>query len=223
MSTPNNFLGIETSFNNTGICLLKGDDSFLEITSGQEGRHQENLFSLIAHLFQQLSIQVAELTGIGVTVGPGMFTSLRVGLAAAKSLSFPHNIPVKGIDSFLGLAETFYHLFPEERGMVIPVIDAKREQVYAQPYEGKKKIGEPILASPEEVTKKYQDGIFIGSALNSYPGFFKGRKKANIFLPSPFVVALLAREAIKRGEVDDVGELVPFYIKAPDIRSPRSL
>ncbi|MEO0102048.1 MAG: tRNA (adenosine(37)-N6)-threonylcarbamoyltransferase complex dimerization subunit type 1 TsaB [candidate division WOR-3 bacterium] len=212
------FLGIETSGMETGVCLLKEETEFLILKSAAEGKHQENLFLLLKDLFSHFRIQPSDLTGIGVTIGPGMFTSLRVGLAAAKALSLPHKIPIKGIDTFLGLTQTFYNLFPEEEETIIPVIDAKRNQVYAQVYKRKEKNSEPLLTFPEEIVKRYPDAIFFGSGIKSYPQVFLPAKRANLFFPLPEVICQLAKEAITRGEIDDPSELVPFYIKEPDIR-----
>ncbi len=221
------FLGIETSFNNTGICLAKDDDSLLEINSYTEGRHQETLFLFVQNALRYYNIQPKDLVGIGVSIGPGMFTSLRVGLACAKSISLPHKIPIKGIDTFTGLVHTFYKLFPIEslllpkEELVIPVIDAKRNQVYTVVYKKRERVSEPILISPEEIAERYKEGIFIGSGLKSYPDIFKDKKKINIYFPSVAIVCRLAKEAITRGEIDDVAELIPFYIKEPDIRTNR--
>lgn len=212
------FLGIETSGTQTGICLLKDETEILTLNSANEGKHQENLFLFLSQLFSCLQFQPRDLSGIGVTIGPGMFTSLRVGLAAAKSFSLPHRIPVKGIDTFWGLAQTFYHLFPEEEEIIIPVIDAKRNQVYAQIYKKKEKISEPLLINPEVLVQKYPNGIFLGSGIKFYLEVFQNKRKVNILFPSPEVVCQLAKEAIIRGEADNLSEIVPFYIKEPDIR-----
>jgi|UniRef100_A0A7C3UY56 tRNA threonylcarbamoyladenosine biosynthesis protein TsaB len=212
------FLGIETSFHNTALALL-GEETEISLSDSYPAtRHQESLFPLLSYLFQSFHLAVKDLSGIGVTIGPGMFTSLRVGLAAAKSLALPHQIPVKGITTFLGLTETYYEIFPEEEGRLIPVIDAKKNQVYAQVYQKKEATSEPELISPEEIVKKYPDAIFFGSGIKSAPEVFQKVRRANILFPSPVVIARRAREAILKGEADALPELVPFYLKEPEIR-----
>ncbi|MEO0102956.1 MAG: tRNA (adenosine(37)-N6)-threonylcarbamoyltransferase complex dimerization subunit type 1 TsaB, partial [candidate division WOR-3 bacterium] len=182
------FLGIETSGTQTGVCLLKEETEFLTLNSATAGKHQENLFFFLKQIFSYFQIQPPNLSGIGVTIGPGMFTSLRVGLAAAKALSLPYKIPIKGIDTFLGLVQTFYNLFPEEEETIIPVIDAKKNQVYAQIYKKKEKNSEPVLTFPEEIVKRYPDAIFFGSGIKSYPQVFLPAKRANLFFPLPEVI-----------------------------------
>ncbi len=212
------FLGIETSYFNTGVGIIK-EKEFLALNYSQSWRHQENLFSLTFTALSHFGITAKDLAGIGVSIGPGMFTSIRVGLSCAKSLALPHNIPIKGIDTFTGLAQTFYTFFPEE-GPVVIVLDAKRQSVYVAVYKNREMISQPVIISPQEVISLYQDGIFLGSGLDAYPEVFKGKKVVQIYSPSPLVIASLAKEAILRGERDDIAELVPFYFRPPDIRLP---
>lgn len=97
-------LAIETCFKSTSVCMYTGTD-FDEIIQGQTNRHVNVLPSIAQSLFKKHSISVPDLDGVIVNHGPGAFTGLRVGIAFAKGLATPFNIPLYGVSTL----ECFVH------------------------------------------------------------------------------------------------------------------
>ncbi|MEO0005510.1 MAG: tRNA (adenosine(37)-N6)-threonylcarbamoyltransferase complex dimerization subunit type 1 TsaB, partial [candidate division WOR-3 bacterium] len=90
------FLGLETSGRTTGLALVKDKRVVWEKRTPNEVSHNESLLPLIDTAFAQTEIKLNELTGICLTIGPGMFTSLRVGLSVTKGLAVARGLLVKG-------------------------------------------------------------------------------------------------------------------------------
>ncbi|HWE45637.1 MAG TPA: tRNA (adenosine(37)-N6)-threonylcarbamoyltransferase complex dimerization subunit type 1 TsaB [Caulobacteraceae bacterium] len=89
--------------------------------------HQERLAGMVEELMREAGADFAGLDRIGVTVGPGSFTGLRVGLAFAKGLGAALQIPVAGVESLAALADS-----TAPSPLTAAVIDARRDQIYAQ-------------------------------------------------------------------------------------------
>lgn len=133
--------------------------------------HSQRLMPLIISLFTQSGIDKESLSGIAVTIGPGAFTGVRIGLATAKGLSQGLGIFVIGVMTLDALAEagSFYP------GFICPVLDARKGQVYTALYEGgsgKLQRIEPAAAlTPAELSERLKDYrgeiLFLGDALDN--------------------------------------------------------
>jgi tRNA threonylcarbamoyladenosine biosynthesis protein TsaB len=190
--------------------------------------HNEILIPLLDRLLARSGAKTQDLSGIGVDIGPGMFTSLRVGTSAAKGLAIAHRIPVVGVSSLWGLART---ALPSLDG-VLAVTDARKHQVYAALYLGGHAVVPPSVMSPDElastVKRKLGDrtgivaagsGIGICAYLLAAAGV--ELESAGIDAPSPGVVAIEAGERIASGQADDIASLEPFYLRRTDAELTR--
>ena len=103
------FLGIETSGEYTALALIREEPQVLArlVNELTQACHNEQVFKLLDRLFAEGSgFELTRLDGIGVTIGPGMFTSLRVGLSVAKGLAMTCGIALKGINTLDAMALT---------------------------------------------------------------------------------------------------------------------
>lgn len=178
--------------------------------------HQERLAPLVAEVMAEAGLGFDRLDRVGVTVGPGSFTGLRVGLAFAKGLGAALSIPVVGVGLLEALAEP---LAAEAPGTVFAVLDAKRGQVYLQAFAG----GAALMAP---------DALEIGVALARLaelaghgPATLVGSGAALLaqVLPGARLIAAdhadpaaVARLAAVRPPVPPR----PLYLRAPDARLP---
>lgn len=89
--------------------------------------HSTTLLPTIEGLLKLAGIKVSELSLISCTTGPGSFTGVRIGTSTAKGLAVPHNISCIGVSSLAAMAE----IFAEIRGLICPMIDARRGNVYS--------------------------------------------------------------------------------------------
>ena len=120
-------LGIETATEQVSVAIggHEGVIALFEVRRGR--RHAETLTPAIEFVCAQADIGLDELGSIAVDVGPGLFTGMRVGLAAAKAMALALRVPMIGISSLDLLA------FPHRRSdrVVVPVIDARKGEVFS--------------------------------------------------------------------------------------------
>jgi tRNA threonylcarbamoyladenosine biosynthesis protein TsaB len=124
-----NLVAIETATETVAVAVRTGDGVQAELAVGGRRRHVESLTPALEHLLGQVGLVPGDLTAIAVDVGPGLFTGLRVGVAAAKGLAQALGIGVIGLTSLeiLTAAAAGNGL----RGHVLAAVDARRGEVFA--------------------------------------------------------------------------------------------
>jgi tRNA threonylcarbamoyladenosine biosynthesis protein TsaB len=124
-------LGIETSTTQASVALLEGGRIVLERSSARPKQSAERLLPLIAELLSEAGWQRGSLDRLGVSVGPGSFTGLRVGIACAQGLSLGLGVPLVGVGSLRAMARAVPDDVP---GVCCAVLDARRAEVFAAAY-----------------------------------------------------------------------------------------
>jgi tRNA threonylcarbamoyladenosine biosynthesis protein TsaB len=220
------FLGIDSSGTRTGIAIALGENTLAEETT-DGSTHNEVMLALLETALRKGDAALADLCGIGVTIGPGMFTSLRVGLATAKALCLTHAIPLKGVNTLTALARTT----GEKEQPVLAVVDARKQQVYAAAYRREEPVLEPCVVVPEELPALLRPALTDDAALVicgaadlvagelSRAGIPTAVSETEF--PSPAVVARLAGQFIEAGSSDDPAALVPLYLRKTDAELTR--
>lgn len=225
-STP--VLGIETSGTSTGLALAVGGRAVAELVEHSACGHNEVLMPLLDRLLKESGVKASSLAGIGVDVGPGMFTSLRVGTSTAKGFAIAHRIPVVGIGSLWGLARTAVPALSE----VLAVIDARKHQVYAALYLKGEQAVAPVVVDPGQLATRIGTAVPLVSRLvvaGNGAGLCADRlaaagivlESSGIETPSPGVVALEAERRITLGLVDDLAAVEPLYLRRTDAELTR--
>ncbi|NLW22143.1 MAG: tRNA (adenosine(37)-N6)-threonylcarbamoyltransferase complex dimerization subunit type 1 TsaB [Tissierellia bacterium] len=126
-------LGIDTSTMIATCALIEDGRVLGEFSLNQEMSHSENLVPMIKELLDSLNLKVADIDLYGVAIGPGSFTGLRIGIATAKAFAHVYDKPIVGISTLEGLA--FNLTFS---GIIVPMIDARRNRVYTGIYRWEK-------------------------------------------------------------------------------------
>lgn len=106
-------LAIETSDRICSVCLFKDDNEFFSIETNQPHSHSEKLFEQIEIIQEHSGIEINEIKSIAVSIGPGSFTGLRIGLSAAKGISEGLKIPIIPVPTFEALALQIATYLPE--------------------------------------------------------------------------------------------------------------
>jgi tRNA threonylcarbamoyladenosine biosynthesis protein TsaB len=216
-------LGIETSGKSTGLALADSGKIIAEMVEDSNCGHNEVLMPLLDRLLRGAGAKVSELTGIGVDIGPGMFTSLRVGMGSAKGLAVARRIPIVGVSSLWGLARTARPALD----LVLSLIDARKQQVYAVLYLDGQAAIQPSVMNPGELVAEVSrllpgqtSLVAAGSGTSICADLFAAAgirlEAAGIEVPSPGVIAIEAGERIQKGLVDDLAALEPLYLRRTD-------
>jgi len=183
--------------------------------------HSENLLPLVASVTAQAGVSARELDAIAVGVGPGSFTGLRIGLATAKGIAFAAQRPLWAVSSLAALALDLAGAC--EAGLLVPVLDARRSEVFAGLY---RRAGEVVIAAaPERVlppgelaaaiaTVRSPDEVvaLAGDALDVYPELLGAIAMTPDCRRTP-AAAAVARLALAGDRVDVLGHGAPVYIR----------
>lgn len=137
-------LAVDTSIG-TSVALQVGDDTF-EVASADERGHTEAIGSLIARVFEEASASPSQVTGVVVGIGPGPFTGLRVGIAAAKTFAIGRGVPLLPLSGHEAVA---YEAMPDttDAPPIRVLQDARRRELFVTEYAGLDETGLPVLAS----------------------------------------------------------------------------
>lgn len=217
-------LAIETSTSQAGVALIEDGQLVLERASARPKQSAERLLPLIAEVLAEAGWQASTLHRLGVSIGPGSFTGLRVGIACAQGLSLGLGIPLVGVTSLQAMARGVPESIP---GLRVPLLDARRAEVFAGAYDAGPRAAERLaplavaaeLARDRLLAQLPAPLVFIGSGLGlcGIAPDFSGPKADE---PSAFAVGLLAEEL-------DPGEHppVPVYVRdagatLPDLGTP---
>ncbi len=107
------------------VCLQKDGQTLHETMLQERLTHSQTLLCLLQTALQSTRLSLQELSALALTVGPGSFTGLRIGLALAKGLALPHNLPVVGVSTLEATARSI-----STNGPILAALNARRDQVY---------------------------------------------------------------------------------------------
>ena len=146
-----NLLAVDTSTRSCSVAVMTGDRIASELTSVSSRTHTTHLMAMIREALALAHTEPAALDGFAVTVGPGSFTGLRIGISTVKGLAFACGKPCVGISSLEALAAAC----PPHPHAICSVMDARKGQVYTAVFRqkgaGVLRIGEERAVSPEDL------------------------------------------------------------------------
>lgn len=174
MTDKNILLAIDTSDNTTGMAIIS-EDGILGVRNIVLNKGRDSVLSdMQKELFTECNLKLKELSGIAVSMGPGSFTGLRVGLAYAKGICFALDIPLFGIDSLEALA----HSAGYSEKLIAPMIHAKGDEIYIASFryinDKLKRITPGSLIDFRDALNLIKDEpLFIGSGYNRHKNDLK--------------------------------------------------
>lgn len=209
-------LNIETSTKNCSVSLSKqGEIISLKEQAEQNFTHSEKLHLFIDEVLKEAAVSYKELSAVALSKGPGSYTGLRIGTSTAKGLCFALDIPLIALDSLTALARQV----TSKDGLIVPMIDARRMEVYTaifdENYNKKSEIQALIIdeTSFSEISKKT---YFIGDGAAKCKEILT--KENFIFLddvlyPSSGEMGILSFEKFQAQEFENIAYFEPFYLK----------
>jgi len=219
-------LGIETATTVCGAALVSSGTVIHESGLNERNVHSERLLGMVQEVLHAGSCSPRMLQGIAVSIGPGSFTGLRIGLSVAKGLAYGAGIPVVGVPTLTALARHAAVTGVLEPGStVLAVLDARRDEVYAQMFEWDGRecrgIGQPNDARVDRLVEDlpertiYLTGDGVGKILTVRAA--SARRLEGVPDPggrcSAAQVALIGEPMFHAGLKDDISTLEPKYIK----------
>lgn len=173
--------------------------------------HAERLMAMIEDVLSSAGLALNDLDRVAVTVGPGSFTGIRVGVAAARGLALALKIPSVGVSTLDVLAASFLQDHPGQA--VIAAMDAKRDEIYAQVFapDGAA-LTPPAIVSLEDL--RHLAKIHSASVTGTAAALLAGGASAGE--PDRFDIEMVARIAAKANP--DVARPKPLYLRGPDAK-----
>ncbi len=172
----------------------------------------------IERLLSSLNATVDQLGGVGVTLGPGVFTGLRVALSVAKGLAFSMDLPLYTLTSLESIA-----LCVTSDSLLCPVLDARRGEFYAAIYRWMNGELEPVtdvmLLSKDQLCRMEGKVLFVGPGLSA-----AGVKGMDLPMPTAAAVARFAwARSVEGVEPKDLAGVVPLYVRLSDAEASRGI
>ena len=210
-------LNIETSTTNCSVSLsFEGETLVLKEDYDKNYSHAERLHVYIDEVLKQAHIKSSQLDAIAVSKGPGSYTGLRIGVSAAKGLCFSLGKPLIAISTLEALA----HQVKTEEGIIIPMLDARRLEVYSADFDSSYNRLRETQAQVlnEDSFKAFLDEgkvTFIGNGvaktkeliIHNNAVFIDGK------LPSADQMSQLAYNKYKKNDIEDIAYFEPYYLK----------
>jgi len=217
-------LGLETA---TSVCsagIAEGEQTIAELRFNIKNIHAEILAESINQLLKLSGISLEQIRAFAVSIGPGSFTGLRIGLATAKGLAFASGKPLVAISTLQALAASNQHFAISGQYAVVPVIKAREGEVYTARFQ--EAWPAPILQSEEMLLTASQFQQWLqspavlcgnGVAMLRQKGILENLSNA-VLTPeaamlSGGVIARLGAAKLARGEIADLPNLEPRYLQ----------
>jgi tRNA threonylcarbamoyladenosine biosynthesis protein TsaB len=214
-------LGFDTSTAASSACVLGADGEQFEVLPpparlSERPAHAAELLPAIAQVMEEADVGFADLDAIAVGLGPGTFTGLRIGVATARALAKANDLPVRGVSSLAALAAGMTD------DLRLPLIDAKRGEVYAALFDGEAERWPPAALDIDALVKRLQGEARTPLAAGDGSLRFRDELEAAGVVVAPTDSALhvvsaghLCRRAL--GAPDLAPErVVPNYLREPD-------
>ena len=226
-------LGVDTSSRSLSVAITEGSKVLTKFNGGASLRHSQDLIPAIKNLLKSTGLGLEDLDGFALSIGPGSFTGLRIGLAAAKGFAFSLGRPVVGISSLKALA---YNLSGSEY-LVASILDARRGEYYIAVNRFNGSSIENILADsvmpPDELIdyiKSLKEKVaFVGDGVCRLRDVIDEQLGDSAILPLPDAIypsvsniARLAHKRLDSGDADDIDTLTPNYIRKSDAEYTRT-
>lgn len=222
-------LALDTTSPHASISILKEGEILCEYNFSSQDRLSASLIPVIDFLLKECGLNLGAVDVFGIAIGPGLFTGIRVGLAALKGLLFAAGKPVVGVVTLKALAHKY---LPNAAGndVLIPLIDARRSEVYAAGYTIYRGEIEEIMAPflvhigelKNELAALQTTGLFfLGSGAEVHKELLaENFKRSKIYYRSSFLAAEIGKmtyhDYLRKNYITDLRQLFPFYIRKPD-------
>ena len=221
-------LGIETSTQTGSVAVVEDKEVIAEYTLNIKETHTARIMPAIDRILKDTHLTIHQMDAVAVSLGPGSFTGLRIGIATAKGLCSALRKPFVGIPTLDAFARNIYCL----HHLICPLLDARRGEVYAALYRYRtatatsrleKLTGNLVLPLEELLVGIDGPVIFLGSVPAGYRDLIREKLEGKVFFAPPYLnlpraanVAVLGVEKLESGEETDPRTVEPLYVRRPE-------
>lgn len=213
------FLALDTSGAVCVLALAENDGSVRAVSLFESRRTLSvRLLGEVDGLLTRNGLTLGDMAAFAVGLGPGSFTGVRVGVTTAKTLAQVTGKPLVGI----GTLDAYASVLAKLSQCVMPVLPSRRGEVYAALYQGEECVEAPFAASFDEAQARLEalpNAVLCGDTRQLAD--WHGPAVPQLWTP-PEGLASLAARRLQSGDTDDFLSLVPLYVVAPSISTPKS-
>lgn len=222
-------LGIETAVERVGVAIGDSRGVVASATLTSDRRHAESLTPMISFVLDQAGLSMNDLSAVVVDAGPGLFTGMRVGIAAAEALAWALEIPGVGVCSLDVAAMNAPTSVSTGPDTVAVALDARRGEVYWALYRSSEsgfpvRLGDPVVGNPDDLAvhlaDRAEDVVCVGSGFHRYAEVFDAPWMqvlgAEHALPSADNVVRLGVVRTANDDAEPTSAVEPIYLRAPD-------
>lgn len=214
-------LGIETATSIASVGIVAGDHVVSECASPNRSSHARTLLPLIETALAAAGIELRDLDLLAVSIGPGSFTGLRIGLSVAKGLALAAELPVIGVPTL----DAYAYVAGPRPGLLCPVLDARKGEVYASAFRWQTPELECVVAPAAVAPERFAAALrgpctLIGDGVDAYGELWRRVLGEAVQLipfaqlpPSGAVVARLGIARAAAHGTDDISGLEPSYCR----------
>lgn len=212
-------LNIETATKNCSVALAKNGETIICKEISELGySHAEKLHVFIEEICNESSIQLKDLQAIAVSKGPGSYTGLRIGVSAAKGFCYALDIPLISVDTLAVLASQAVSN-AKENDLIVPMIDARRMEVYSAIFNNKlEKVREieAQIIDENSFTSIEETVYFVGDSSEKAKAVLTNSNFIfldEIVYPSAKDMSTISFQKFLNKDFEDVAYFEPFYLK----------
>jgi tRNA threonylcarbamoyladenosine biosynthesis protein TsaB len=220
-------LALETATRATSVALLRGEELIAEEAGAVDCSAAESLLPAVDAVLRRAGAGVSHLEGFAVSIGPGSFTGLRVGLATLKGLAFGSARLVAPVSTLAALACTA----PRRDLPVVPLLDARRGEMYAAAFDFADGLPRPTLEegvyTPAELVARLPPRcVLVGEGVALCGAEIRAELGVGVLAvpsdPAARHVGVLGARMLARGEGVTVGQAVPRYLRRAEAEVQRT-
>ena len=228
-------IGIDSSGLVASVAIVENDTLIAEYTVEHKKTHSTTLMPMLDEIIKMSETDLKEVSAIAIAAGPGSFTGLRIGSATAKGLAYSLNIPIIPVPTLAALSYNIQFF----DGIICPIMDARREQVYNGLYtfvgDEFTEIKADRALAVEELISELNDEfigqkvIFLGDGVPVYKNIIEERLKlqyfyapANISKQRAGSVAVLGKMYYNRGIIETAETHEPVYLRLSQAERERN-
>jgi tRNA threonylcarbamoyladenosine biosynthesis protein TsaB len=220
------FLHIETATNICSVAVSQNDKIIAIIEEPESLKNSEIITIQIINVLKKAKVGLKDLSAVALSEGPGSYTSLRVGMSAAKAICYGHNLPLISINTLESLAYMSNQV-QDANILLCSMIDARRMEVYASLFNSSMEPifeNTPIVLDENSFQLYFDKGyriIFSGNGVEKTKSLFKANSEFTNIKCSAQNLVDLTLEKFDKKQFEDIAYFSPNYIKPPNITTPK--